>query len=78
MIFLFGVTFCAVEPFAAWWDHQTFKLLQTARGGGDKQHGDRMATCALRMCLLSSLSSFRIGAMDVVALTTFCMLAREV
>lgn len=65
--FLFGVAFGAVEPFPA------FLMMLAVRremgvGGdvclrGDVQHGDRMATWALRMCLLGGF--WLAGLLDV-------------
>lgn len=53
--FLLLVAFCAVEPFPAWGTRVTLASKDGWMGlkvFEDVQHGDRMATWALRMCLL--------------------------
>lgn len=54
MVALFLVTFCAVEPFFACPISQHSAMFWLVGGGGDVQHGERMETWALRMCLLGA------------------------
>jgi len=49
MAFLFCVALGAVEPFSTW---GLIRLVGLERSQEDLQQGDRIETCALRMCLL--------------------------
>lgn len=59
MVLCFLVALGTVEPFpACTWLH----MRRDKRSEGDPQHGDRMATWALRMCLLCGESARRSAA----------------